>query len=53
MQRCLALCMLFCLLLPGFLSAQQRWLRGKVVRIDEHEQIKPRQNFRYVYSLLS
>jgi hypothetical protein len=36
MRRCLALCMFFCLLLPGFLSAQERWLRGKVVRIGEH-----------------
>jgi len=38
MQRCLTLCLLFCLLLPEFLSAQERWLRGKVVSIDEHEQ---------------
>jgi hypothetical protein len=38
MRRCLALCMLFDLLLPGFLSAQERWLRGKVVRLGEHEE---------------
>jgi tetratricopeptide (TPR) repeat protein len=36
--------MLSCLLLPGFLSAQERWLRGKVVSIDEHEQKKPEVN---------
>jgi len=28
--------MFFCLLLPGLLSAQGRWLQGKVVRIGEH-----------------
>jgi hypothetical protein len=43
-RRCLALCMLFCLLLPEFLSAQERWLRGKVVSIGEHEQKKPKVN---------
>jgi tetratricopeptide (TPR) repeat protein len=36
MRRWLALCMLMSLLLPGFVSAQERWLRGKVVRIGEH-----------------
>jgi tetratricopeptide (TPR) repeat protein len=44
MRWCLALCVLFCLLVPGFLSAQDRWLRGKVVTIDEHEQKKPEVN---------
>jgi hypothetical protein len=44
MQRYFALCILCCLLLPGFLSAQERWLRGKVVSIDEHEQRKPEVN---------
>jgi hypothetical protein len=36
--------MLFCLLLPGFLSAQERWLRGKVVRLGEHEEKIPEMN---------
>ena len=44
MRCCLALCMICCLLLPGFLSAQERWLRGKVVSIGEHEQKKPEVN---------
>jgi hypothetical protein len=44
MQWYFALCILCCLLLPGFLSAQERWLRGKVVSIDEHEQRKPEVN---------
>jgi len=36
MRRYLTLCMLLCLLLPGFLLAQERSLRGKVVRLGEH-----------------
>ena len=44
MRWCLSLCMLFCVVLPGFLSAQERWLRGKVVSVDEHEQKRPEVN---------
>jgi hypothetical protein len=44
MRWCLSLCMIFCLLSPGFLSAQQRSLRGIVVRTDEYEQKKPEVN---------
>jgi hypothetical protein len=35
-RRCLALCMLSCMLLPELLSAQERWLLGRVVGIGEH-----------------
>jgi len=41
MRRGLALCMLSCLLWPGRLAAQERWLRGTVVRGGENEENIP------------
>jgi hypothetical protein len=44
MGRCLALCTLFCLLLPEFLSAQERRLKGVVIRVGEHGEKIPEAN---------
>ena len=44
MRRALVWMGLLCLLLPSVLVAQERWLRGKVVRLGEHDEKLPEVN---------